>query len=283
MNKKSMAILATILLLAAGCGPKTNDPSDIAAIKAMEESYLRAVNAGDAAAVASLYAEDAVLLAPNTPALVGREAIQASYQSDFDLYKNEEVDVIEDVQVVGDIGFVRGTYTNKATPKVPGPAVIKDKGKWAAVSRHQPDGSWKYIFDTWNTDLPVGRVVYPGGEDEQVLLQLERDWAAALMRQDAAALDPILADAFVENRMGVLTKKKDLLAGMKPGRSKPESVEVGDMRVLVFGEFAVVNGRGVVKETLRGKEVVDKVRFVDTFQKQEGTWKAVAAFIVPDR
>ncbi|MHB8054629.1 MAG: nuclear transport factor 2 family protein [Candidatus Aminicenantales bacterium] len=78
-------------------------------------------------------------------------------------------------------------------------------------------------------------------------------------------------------------KKKDLLAGMKSGRSKPDSVEVGDLRVLVFGEFAVVNGRGLVKETLRGKEVIEKFRFVDTFQKQDGTWKAVGAFLVSEK
>ncbi len=283
MNGKSVVFLAAIIVLAAGCGPKTDDPGDIAALKALDETYLRAVNAGDAAAVSSLYAEDAVRLGPNAPALVGREAIRASYQNHFDLFQNEEADVIEDVRVIGDLAVVRGTYANRIVPKVPGPAVTDDRGKWIAVSRRQTDGSWKFVLDTWNTDLPQGLALYPGGEDERAILKIELDWAAALMHQDAAALELFMADVFVENRAGALTKKKDLITALKSARSRPNLVEVGDLRILVFGEFGVVNGRGLVIETRAGKEIVENFRFVDTFQKQDGIWKAVSAFLVPEK
>ncbi|MHB8054630.1 MAG: YybH family protein [Candidatus Aminicenantales bacterium] len=69
------------------------------------------------AGIAFLYAEDAIRMVPNRPAIKGREAIRASYQSDFDLFKIEETNTVEDAQVVGDLAFVRGAYANKAAPK----------------------------------------------------------------------------------------------------------------------------------------------------------------------
>jgi uncharacterized protein (TIGR02246 family) len=283
MKRMSLVLLAVALALAAGCGPKTNAPDDVAALKAMEDAYVKAVNAGDAAGLAALYVEDAVRMVSNMPAIKGREAIRAFYQSDFDLFANEETNAVEDIQVRGDLAVVRGTYASKAVPRIAGPAVIEDTGKWVAVSRRQDDGSWKFLFDASNTDLPAGRIPYPDGADEKAILKIEMDWAAALQRNDAAALEPMMADTFAENRGGVLTKKKDILAGLKSARSKPDSVEVGDLRIMVFGEFGVVNGRGVVKETVRGKEVVETFRFIDTFQKQDGAWKAVSAFLVPEK
>jgi len=275
--------MAVFLALSAGCGPKTNDPGDIAALKDMENAYIKAVSAGDAAGLAALYAEDAIRMVPNEPPIKGREAIRAFYEADFNLFGNEETNTVEDIQVVGDLAVVRGAYTNKATPKIAGPAAIEDSGKWVAVSRRQADGSWKFAFDASSSDLPTGQSLYPGGADEQAILKIEMDWAAALQRNDAAALEPMMADAFAENRAGVLTKKKDLLAGMKAARAKPESVEVWNLRILVFGEFGVVNGRGIVKETVGGKKVVETFRFIDTFQKLDGAWKAVSAFLVPEK
>lgn len=283
MNGKSFTILAVAALLAVGCGPKTNDPGDIAALKAMEDAYIKAVNAGDAAGLAAFYTEDAVRMVSNRPPIEGREAIQAFYQNEIDMFAGEEANVVEDIQVRGDLAVVRGTYTNKAVSRIPGPAAIEDSGKWIAVSRRQDDGSWKFLFDASNTDLPVGRVLYPDGEDERAILKIETDWAAALQRGDAAALETMMADAFAENRAGVLTKKKDYLAGMKAARTKPDSVAVENLRILVFGEFGVVNGRGMVKETVGGKEKVEMFRFIDTFQKQNGIWKAVSAFLVPEK
>lgn len=283
MKGKNLTLLAVIALLLSGCGPSVNDPGDIAALKAMEDAYVKAVNAGDADGLAGLYTEDAIRMVSNVPPIKGREAIRAFYRSDFDTFTNEEADVVEDIQVVGDLAVIRGTYTNKAAPKIAGPAVIEDSGKWIAVSRRQDDGSWKFILDAANTDLPASRVLYPDGADEQAILKIEMDWAAALRSNDAAALEPMMADAFTENRGGVLTKKKDYLAGMKAARTKPDSVAVENLRVFVFGEFGVVNGRGLVKQTVGGKESVETFRFIDTFQKQDGTWKAVSAFLVPEK
>ncbi|MBE0713648.1 MAG: nuclear transport factor 2 family protein, partial [Candidatus Aminicenantes bacterium] len=54
----------------------------------------------------------------------------------------------------------------------------------------------------------------PGSADEQALLQLERDWTSAWLKQDATALDAILADGYLENLQGQITKKAQIIADM---------------------------------------------------------------------
>ena len=279
MDRKGIWVLAAILTLVAGCAPKADAPEDVAAIKGMAIAWGQAETAGDAAALSDQYADDAVQLPPNGPIRVGKEAIHSALRTDFDQYIHEAADVAEDVRVAGDLAFARGTYTTKMTPKVPGAAVIDDKGKWLTAYRRQSDGSWKIVVDIWNSDLPVAQVLSPASADEQALLQIERDWEAAWLNMDATAMDGILADSFVENNQGQSTMKKQYLADMKAGIYKVESAEVSDMRVVVFGDRAVVNGISTSKYTLRGKDASGKTRWTDVFEKRDGRWLAVVTYL----
>jgi len=280
MDRKSIWVLAAILTLAAGCAPKADAPADVAAIKATVAAWGTAITAGDAAALTEQFADSAVRLAPNGPIQVGKEAIHSSLRAFLDLYSVEEVDVAEDVRIVGDLAFARGTGISKSTPKVPGAAVVDDKGKWVSVYRRQPGGSWKIVVDIWNSDLPPVQTLSPGSADEQALLQIERDWAAAWLKQDAAALDAILADGYVENEQGQTTTKAQMIAAFKAGIYKVESEEVSDIRVVVFGDHAVVNGMTASKQTLRGKDASGKSRWTDVLEKRDGRWRAVTTYIV---
>ncbi len=275
MNWKSIGILAAILTLVAGCAPKADAPADVAAIKALAVAWSQAETAGDAAALSEQFADGAVRLAPNGPIQVGKEAIHSSLRTYFDQYSDEAMDVAEDVRIVGDLAFARGTYTTKMTPKVPGAAVVDDKGKWLTAYRRQPGGSWKIVVDIWNTDMPVVQVLSPGSTDEQALLQIERDWTAAWWKQDPEALDGILADGYLENLQGQITTKAQLIRDMKAGIYKVESLEASDMRVVVFGDHAVVNGLTTSKGTIRGKDASDKRRWTDVYEKRDGRWRAV--------
>jgi uncharacterized protein (TIGR02246 family) len=280
MNRKSIWVLAAILTLVAGCAPKIDAPADVAAIKAMAAAWGPAETAGDAAALTEQYADGAFQLPPNGSIRVGKEAIQSAFRTDFDQSIHETADVAEDVRVVGDLAFARGTYAAKSTPKVPGAAIVDDKGKWLTAYRRQADGSWKIVVDIWNSDLPVVQVLSPGSADEQALLQLERDWTAAWLKQDAAAMDAILTEGYVENANGQTTLKKQYVADMKAGIYKVESAEASDMRVVVFGDHAVVNGSSASKYTMRGKDASRKTRWTDTFEKRDGRWRAVVSYIV---
>jgi len=224
------------------------------------------------------FADNSVRLPPNDRIVVGKEAIRSNLQAFVDRYSQTEVDVAEDIQVVGDLAFARGTGTAKVTPRVPGAAIFEDKGKWVDVYQRQPDGSWKMIVDIWNSDLPPVQVLVPASADEEALLQIERDWMAAWLKQDSVAMEAILADGFVENYRGKITMKKQYIADMKAGIYKLESTEASDMRAVVFGDQAVVNGVSVIKGTMRGKDDSGKSRWTDVFEKRDGRWRAVLSY-----
>jgi len=280
MDRKGICILAAILIGAVGCAPKANAPEDVAAIKAMATAWGQAQTAGDAATLSAQYADDAVRLDPNGSMKIGKETILSALRAYFDQYSDEAVDNAEDVRVVGDLAISRGTYKGRSTPKVPGAAVIDDKGKWLSIYQRQSDRSWKMIIDTWNSDLPPVQVLMPGSADELALLQIERDWATAWLNQDAKALEGILADGFVENWRGQISTKAQVIANIKAGTYKVESCENSDMRVVVFGDHAVVNGLNRAKQTLRGKDVGGADRWMDTFIRQDGRWRAVFTHLI---
>jgi len=280
MNRTGIWVLAVILLAAVGCAPKADNPKDVAAIKEMSTAWGQAVTKGDVAALAGQFADDAVRLFPNAPVIAGKAAIAETIQATSDRYRQEETDVAEDVHVVGDLGYAVGTYVYRATAKVPGEAVIEDKGKYVSIFRRQSDGSWKIIIDIPNSDLPAVQTLMPSTPDELALLQIERDWSAAWLKQDAAALDAILADEFIENWRGEISTKAKVLANIKAGIYKVEAGENSDMRVVVFGDHAVVNGLNRGKQALRGKDVEGADRWMDTFIKQDGRWRPVFSHLI---
>ena len=268
------AILCVLLLLFSACAQKVNDPADVQAIKDMAARFDKAVNAGDAEAVAADYdPAGAMRLEPNQPALVSKDTIRSSFQKSFDLYTSDVSDVAEDVRVSGDLAVARGSYEAKPSLKAGGYSV-RDKGKWVTASQRQPDGSWKCFWAIWNSDLPVAERL-PVGAEEQALMQIERDWAVWNVKNDWAEFDKMLAAEYANNVDGVITPKKQFLANMKGGASKVASATAGEMKVLVLGETGIVHGLWMEKSTLNGKDMSGTYRYTDIFAKRGGRWQCV--------
>lgn len=53
----------------------------------------------------------------------------------------------------GDLAYTSGTYQS-ALKGGSGKASV-DKGKYLTIWKKQADGSWKVLFDTFNSDLPA--------------------------------------------------------------------------------------------------------------------------------
>jgi ketosteroid isomerase-like protein len=115
------------------------------------------------------------------------------------------------------------------------------------------------------------------GGTEQALMQMERDWTEAALKKDAAALDKILADDWVgQGPTGVATKA-EALADLKSGDNKIESETLGDMKVRVFGDTAVVTGSDDEKSSYKGKDTSGHYLWTDVFVKRQGRWQAAAS------
>ena len=277
MKTTYAVVLCTLLLLVSACAQKVNDPADVQAIKDTVPAFDKAYNAGNAEAFASGFSTaDAIKMNPNQPALVGKDAISASLQKFFDQYTSEDHNVAEDVRVSGDLAVARGTWEEKSSLKAGGHSV-QDKGKWIAAYQRQPDGSWKIFWDIYNTDMPVADALLLG-QEELALLQIERDWAEASVKKDAAALDRMLANEFQANYVDLVGNKKQFLSALKSNTYKYESMVNSEMKAIVFGDRAIVNGLSTEKSSMAGKDTSGQYRWTDVFVKRDGRWQCVTGY-----
>jgi uncharacterized protein (TIGR02246 family) len=107
---------------------KAQHPEDLTRL------FVELSNAGDAAGVAALYEEDAVLAYPPGSQTVGRAAIQELWQQVLDHRPRFEQEQPLPTLVIGDIALT-------STPPRDG------AGARAQVVRRQPDGTWLRILD----------------------------------------------------------------------------------------------------------------------------------------
>jgi uncharacterized protein (TIGR02246 family) len=121
--------------------------ADRAAIDSLHTAFAAAAVAGDFAKVASMYTEDASVMAPNQPVATGRMAIQQALSAFPPL--GEMKLIAHDVNGSGDLAAVRGTYALLMAP--PGSPAISDTGSYVELWKKQADGKWLMAWDIWNS------------------------------------------------------------------------------------------------------------------------------------
>ena len=132
---------------------KVDIEADIAAIEDVLNQYTVAMNTGDFELWMSLHADDIVKMAPDAPATFGKEELRASTKPLFDNFTIEMAYNREEIQVDGDLGFARGTFTATMTPKAGGEPLYMD-AKTLGIYKRQADGSWKLARNCYNSNVP---------------------------------------------------------------------------------------------------------------------------------
>lgn len=161
MPTRTFLSVTVCLLLGMACAPApTEEPEsavgkveDASAVGSLRQSYEAAENAGDAAAVAELWAADGVLMPAHAPAVEGREAIQAFYAGQFEQGKVDISINDEEAVMSGNWGFGRGAYSLQVTMADGG--TLEDQGKYISIVARQPDGGVKISRLIFNSDLPM--------------------------------------------------------------------------------------------------------------------------------
>jgi len=123
--------------------------ADEASLKAQMAKWEKAYNAGDAAAVAAIYADDAHVMPPGVDAVTGRAAIQSFWASGM---KDVPTVTLEssDLQHSGGLAVETGEYTDKDAN-----GEVLDHGKYVAVWM-KTDGNWQIVRDIWNSSMSDG-------------------------------------------------------------------------------------------------------------------------------
>ncbi|TET25720.1 MAG: SgcJ/EcaC family oxidoreductase [Candidatus Aminicenantes bacterium] len=136
--------------------PVVDVEADISAIKEMLNQYAVALNTGDFDLWISLWADDGVQMPPDAPAVIGKEQIRDAMKPAFDqMTVDIAITSIEDVKVYGDLGLTHCKYTLDMTPKAGGETIhaMRD-GKALTLLERQSDGSWKIVYDCFNSNVP---------------------------------------------------------------------------------------------------------------------------------
>ncbi len=150
---KRLFLVGALVVLAAGASAKTVSNDAEAGIRRANSEVSANVHAANAQAIVdNYYAPDAVAMAPNLPALHGRDAIRKFW---VELFANGAIDLTltsDNVTQSGNVAVEMGHYDLSITP--PGGQPIKDNGKYLVMWK-KTDGRWWAVEDIFNSDLPL--------------------------------------------------------------------------------------------------------------------------------
>jgi len=152
-----LCILA-ILVISSCQPPRQNIEDDVRAIKALVKAWVTAVESGDVEQILTLYTDDIVEMPPNAPANKGKRAVEDYFNKGLEAFTIEAtwpVEGTEEIIVSGNLACYISEYQQKFTLKANG-AVMEDHGKIVEICLKQPDGSWKFAREIWNSNNPIG-------------------------------------------------------------------------------------------------------------------------------
>jgi uncharacterized protein (TIGR02246 family) len=134
---------------------KTPNSADTRAIEKLHQKDVEATLSGDPTALADLFTDDAVLLEPGSPAVVGKNAILKKNEEEKAAHPNSKVlsysPEIKSLEVVDGWAF-EWTHFDASFQESAGLDVKSFHGKGLRVLKREPDGSWKFARVMWNLE-----------------------------------------------------------------------------------------------------------------------------------
>jgi uncharacterized protein (TIGR02246 family) len=155
MYRATRTALPALVALAVACATTTrvDRASEEQRIRELSQQASRAMESKDATTFVSFYADDAVLMLANQPAIQGRNAIRGSLEEMFRLpnlsfsFTPTRIDVAE----AGDFAYETGTYRFAADMQG---TRLTDEGKFVTVWK-KIGADWKIVSDINNSDRSI--------------------------------------------------------------------------------------------------------------------------------
>jgi ketosteroid isomerase-like protein len=116
----------------------------------------------------------------------------------------------------------------------------------------------------------------PVRSDQQILIELEREWNAAFYRKDVSFIESILADEFVATyEDGSRGDKARELALVAEFDKQIDSATQDEFTVKIYGDTAVVWFSLHLVGPSQGRRLELTFRYVDVFVWRAGRWQCV--------
>ncbi len=106
------------------------------------------------------------------------------------------------------------------------------------------------------------------------LLQLEKEFAEAIVKGDVEAIGQFLADDWVIiDPHGSIIDRARFLSVIQSGALTHEMMESDEVGIRVYADAAVVTALTKTKGKFMGQDFTTQERSTDIFVKQNGRWK----------
>jgi ketosteroid isomerase-like protein len=252
-------IAASLAIVTSACGRSASLQEDTDAASEPTAAWVAAFDAGDAAALAALYAENARSLPPGGPPVVGRDQIESYWRGDIG--KGGVKTTLSPVDAVaqGDVVHIEGTY------QVTG-------GNGADVAGGQYQQLWTRAGGEWRVQREMWRIDPALQREPDAAERLTTEWMTAYNAADAKTLLALYAkDAAVSTvQEGTISGKPAIEAFWINdfGGTKPSStLTLTD--VYMAGELAHLEGEYKVADS--GK--VTSGRYIQLWMRDPDGWR----------
>ena len=120
----------------------------------------------------------------------------------------------------------------------------------------------------------------PAPSAASTLIQMEHHWAEAVLKNDAATVEKMLADAFVQTGSnGRIKSRQQVLDGFLSGDRKLSRSDLLQVEVKLYQHetVAVVTGVWSGEGTFKGQPMNATERWTDTWIKTSAGWKCISS------
>jgi ketosteroid isomerase-like protein len=148
----------------------------------------------------------------------------------------------------------------------------------APIRAHVKAGFFTVFAFSVFTSVPAAQDKSAASNDEIQVRQLERAWNQAEAHHDSAAVTAIVTDTLTYIDFdGSLMNKSEYIRDVAKTSYQADHLHDEGLKVAIYGNAAVVSGIYRETGTSKGKSYILRVRFTDTWIKQNGVWRCAAS------
>jgi ketosteroid isomerase-like protein len=128
------------------------------------------------------------------------------------------------------------------------------------------------------TASPAVTVPADDEDIEATIAQLEREWVAAIVKKDGAALDRLLAEEFAGiSPTAHYYDKTMAIDDLKRGTYVVESMNLDEVSVNAYGDMAVAFASQEEKSRYADVDISGHYHYTNVWANKDGRWQAVAS------